>query len=231
SFAAELEFRRAQLALSRGDQDLAEQIIDTLSQTEDERFADAGARMLYRRAETEWRRLRRGDEAGQATLDAASRVVRYGGRLVREVVEGEAQEITSAEIVSLYATVADAAADIALHANDASMRERAISLYHRVLDRHPASAAVLRKIALLSEGAGDDDAALDAWRELLAGLDAGSPLWLEAKHAQITLLTRIDRDRAIEVMRQHVVLYPQFGPEPWGDRLRTLADRLGVQAP
>jgi hypothetical protein len=231
SFAAELEFRRAQLALSRGDEDLAEQIIDTLSQTEDERFADAGARMLYRRAETEWRRLRRADESGEATLDAATRVVRHGGRLVREVVEGDATEITSAEIVSLYVTVADAAADLALHANDSSMRERARSLYERILDRHPASAAVLRKIALLAEAAGDDEAALDAWRELLAGLDAGSPPWLEAKHAQITLLARVDRDRAVEVMQQHVVLYPQFGPEPWGDRLRALADQLGVQAP
>jgi hypothetical protein len=44
----------------------------------------------------------------------------------------------------------------------------------------------------------------------------------------LEVLAIVDRERASAVLRQHAVLYPQLGPEPYRTRLRELAGELGV---
>src|SRR5690606_20735093 len=68
----------------------------------------------------------------------------------------------------------------------------------------------------------DVETALDAWRRLLAGLHQGSADWYEARYHSLRLLWQTDPDTAREVMTQHRLLHPDFGPDPWGQRLRDL---------
>jgi hypothetical protein len=93
------------------------------------------------------------------------------------------------------------------------------------------TAEVLKRYGEMSEATGDQKAALDAWRELLAGLDAGSPPWFEARYQTLRLLYAREPERAREAMGQHKVLYPGFGPEPWGGLIKGLDEQMGtVQA-
>src|SRR5205807_1917818 len=73
---------------------------------------------------------------------------------------------------------------------------------------------------------GDVQAALAAWRELMSGLTAGSAEWYEARYHSLRLLWKADAPAAVEAMRQHVLLHPEFGPEPWGTKLRELQNSM-----
>ena len=47
-----------------------------------------------------------------------------------------------------------------------------------------------------------------------------------ARYESTRLLADEDPDAARDAIAQHAVLYPDFGPDPWGDRLRALDARL-----
>lgn len=221
---AEIDFRRAQIALERGDEAKAEEIVDRLAQ-EDSKYASAGRRMVYRHALTTWRRLERGDPKGERALDAARMVVKHGRALVDELASGKGA-MEDPAVASLCVSVGDAAADLALYADDRESGELALDLYQRVLAVHPATGATLHRMAEVAEKLGKDELALDSWRRLLAGLEDGSSDWFEAKYHQVALLMRLDQGRARAVLEQLAVLYPDFGPEPWGGKLRGLHEEL-----
>ena len=70
--------------------------------------------------------------------------------------------------------------------------------------------------------------ALTCWRKLVSGSDAGTDGWYEARFHVVDLLKESDRERAQSIMTQHMQLYPDFGPPPWGDKLRAVAEDLGL---
>jgi tetratricopeptide (TPR) repeat protein len=221
---AEIDFRRAQIALERGDGATAEEIVERLAQ-EDSKYAAAGRRMVYRHALNTWRRLERGDPQGADTLDAARLVVKHGRVLVEELASTP-KDMSDPAVASLSVSVGDAAADLALYADDRESGELALDLYRRVLAVHPATGATLHRMAEVAEKLGKHELALDAWRRLLAGLQDGSDDWFEAKYHQVALLMDLDVGRARDVLEQLAVLYPNFGPKPWSDKLRAMYDEL-----
>ena len=87
-------------------------------------------------------------------------------------------------------------------------------------------AQVLRRYAELAEAAGDKAGALDAWRLLLAGLNPTAPEWFEARYHSLRLLLVTDRPAAAQAISQYRVLHPDFGPEPWGAKLKELAEQI-----
>ena len=106
------------------------------------------------------------------------------------------------------------------------MRDLALSIDEERLDSGIRTAASLRRFAQLSEAAGRRNDALDAWRELLAGLAGGTADWFEARYESLRLLAATDPTTARTVMDQHVVLYPSYGPDPYGELLRQLDQRI-----
>ena len=99
-------------------------------------------------------------------------------------------------------------------------------LYERLLKARPNNAAFLRATAVLSGELDKPEQALRCWRILVTGLTAESDAWYEAKFNLINVLARTDPARAREVLDQHIRLHPDYGPEPWGARLRSLDRRL-----
>jgi len=217
---AELTFRRLQILLARGDTDAAEQLA---SQIETQRgpFADAAVRMLYRAAATAVQRAGDG-----ATDEQLLNVVRHGRRIIERSGSTPAA-LADAATLSLHSVVADAAMRLYDRSKDESMRDLALTLDRAILKAVPRSEAALRRVARLAEEAGEEAEALESWRLLLAGAQAGTPAWYEARYHSIRLLARTDLVRAREAMRQHKVLYPSLGPPPWGDKLRELDAELG----
>jgi hypothetical protein len=96
------------------------------------------------------------------------------------------------------------------------------------------TASSLRRLGELMESSGDKEKALTAWRELLNGLANGSPEWYEARYESLRLLYESAPSEAIAAMKQHKILHPELGPEPWGSKLRDLDQKMGpgtVSAP
>ncbi len=217
----ELTFRRLQIAIAKGDQEEIARRLDRLSVIGG-RFADTAARLLYRGAVARW--------TSAPDDGSAKEVVRHGLVIIGQYAEGPGP-LADPAVYNLNNTVAAAAAALWASTGDAAMRDVALRIDRKLVGSGTPPAAVLRRYAETSESAGDASAALDAWRMLLTGLGQTTPGWFEARYHSLRLLADADPVRARQAMDQHKLLYPGFGPEPWGPRLRELDERLSKIGP
>ncbi|MCB9839154.1 MAG: hypothetical protein H6813_07445 [Phycisphaeraceae bacterium] len=228
----ELRYRQAQIALASGSEAEAQRLVEELrTMSAAETYRDAAARLLHKRAVIAWRDAKRRSADPETIVSWARRVVDHGGTLLLTLQEGAEggstdSQTDDAALFALRATIAEATADLWRYDHDAAARDLSIGMHKSLLDVEPGNQTVLRRLAELAEEAGDAETALDAWRRLVSGLAQGSDDWFEARLRQMTLLARVDRARAIEAMRQHRVLWPDWGPEPWGERFADLDRRL-----
>lgn len=217
-FAAEIEFRRLQMDLARGDEAAVLRRLDTL-RGQGGPFSVAADRLLYRAALRAWR-------AAGGDASRARSVVRHGVRVLAEI--GPAADAAS---VAVRDAVADAAMTLLRTDQDSSMGDLARRLDEEQLSLGQRTAPSLRRLAELRERAGETAPALDAWLELLLGLQRGTEPWFEARHESIRLLATTDPAGAQAAMAQFKVFYPDYGPPPWGEKFRLLDVRVGQPAP
>lgn len=213
----ELTYRRLQIALARGRTDDITRSLDKLRGLGG-RFADAADRLMYKRALSSF-------DTPNPPPGAAMEVVRHGLRVIDQF-ERDPNALADPAVYALHSAVAGAAARVWLAERDESMRDLALGLDKALMNLGNPPAPVLKRFAELSESAGRIEPALDAWRMLLAGVPTTSPEWLEARYHSIRLLFLVDPARAREAMDQFKVLNPEFGPEPWGPRIRDLDGRI-----
>lgn len=211
----ELTFRRVQVAVARNDEAAIVKLVDQL-RAGGGPFADATDRLLYRRAARAM--AARTEDAG-----LARQVVRYGARVLE--MPGADKDPAAP---GMRESVAAAAAMLFRTAADKDMRALAIQVDSQQLQAGQRTASSLRRLGELLESAGDKPKALAAWRELLNGLPAGGSEWYEARYESLRLLAEQSPAEAREVMSQHKVLHPEFGPEPWGKKLEALDALIGA---
>ncbi|MBX3403348.1 MAG: hypothetical protein KF699_08060 [Phycisphaeraceae bacterium] len=235
---AELTFRELQIALLRARDAEAAMLAARLANmpTAQREFLPAADRLLYRRAADRFRAAR----GAEARREAAAAVVQFGTRVV-EHLPGAGADGTpdNAAAVAVFATVAAAAFELwsaprgaESDEGPAEMRDLAMQLDRAILRAAPRNEESLRRLAVTTDAAGDHRAALDCWSVLLAAAPSGSDAWFEARYHALRVLLKIDAARAKELLAQHKVLYPAYGPEPWGDRIRQLeASMSGASSP
>jgi len=228
----ELAYRRAQVALASGDAAGADEAVarlEALAQGDEraERYAVALRRFVFRRAVSQHQSVREANAASEAVARAARRVVAAGRALLRDDADMDEPAALSA---SLY--LAEALDDLARYDGDEDARRAALDIRLEALERRPADADLLRDVAQTAELVGRDAVARDAWNRRLALLPVGSEEWFRARYRQLRHLAAHDPDEARRVLRrQHRVLYPEYGPGPWGPRLRALDESLGDDRP
>lgn len=210
----ELTFRRLQMAVASGDEAGITALADRLTALGGPYATSAGSLQFNRAV-----RARR-----EAPLDPdlSRKVVTAGERLLGAGQGGD-------QAATLRESVADAAAMLWRTAADASMRDLALRLDREQLAAGRRTGSSLRRVAELAETAGDRQAALDAWQELLLGLPSDSRAWFEARYHSIRLVAMADRAAAVEALRQLRVLHPGLGPDPWASRFLEL-ERGGAGA-
>ncbi len=104
--------------------------------------------------------------------------------------------------------------------------EDALSI-SRVLVAHKSDVAqVLVLSARVEMELGDSTLAKERWQLVVSGSQRGSLQWFMAKYNSILLLEQESAERALEVLEQHQILYPEYGQEPYGSKFRQLHDRL-----
>lgn len=217
-FEAELGYRRLQIALARGDEPESKKWIEKLG-GENGEYPKAAQRLLYRRALDSWQASKR---------PAAARQVVEQGRKVLSQLERDGTKLPDQAVAGVHEAVASAAASLAASDSDVAMRTLALSLDRAMMDAKLKTEAVLRRFARMSEAAGEQAAAMTAWRDLSAALEPGGASWCEARFEAIRLQATTDPASAREALSQHHALYPSWGPDPWGGKLSDLAKQLGV---
>lgn len=213
----ELAFRAVQVALLRADFTAARAGVDRLRRL-DPRLAALSERLAFTRAAAIWEPQSRSPRPDPA---AARRVVELGNIAIAGL---SPQELTLNDpaIWTLHVHVARAAASLWAIETDEQARDLASDLFATLLSHYANSASLLRDAADHFERAALPGKALDAWTALLKGLAPGSPEWFEAKVAVIRILADTQPLRAREVLDQHRLIYPDWGPPPAGDQLRQL---------
>ncbi|MBL0869016.1 MAG: hypothetical protein IBJ18_00380 [Phycisphaerales bacterium] len=230
----ELAYRRMQIALASGDVGEAESLAEKLNawtgsgaEAKASRFASAAQRALYLRAAERYRALPARDwsaPAPPARVELARQALKYGQRVLEQF--GALPDANDPAVATLMGVVAAAALDVASENPNDEMLKLAVKLDTLVTTAQPTNAEALRRLALSAELTGDRQKALDLWRTLSSGYEAGSPAFFEAKYNTIRLLEMASRLAAAKAMAQHAVLYPEYGPEPWGSKLKQLHEKL-----
>jgi tetratricopeptide (TPR) repeat protein len=208
---AELTYRRLQIAVYRNDERMIASTLDRLHAIGGV-FSGNADRLVYDRARRLW-------SMNPTDAVLARRVVQTGERVALQFDENA---VRRREVASLYDAIASAAAVVWKSEQDDVMRDIAISRDQALLAAGHKTESSLRRLALHSESAGQTEQALDAWRIMLAGVTVSSDNWYEARYESLRLLAAVDRTRAVEVMHQYVLLHPEYGPEPWGEKLKNL---------
>ena len=224
---SEIAFRRIQVALAKDDARSARQIAKTFDD-ESGSFAALANRAFYA-----WSAARFSEEPSDATL--AQDVVEFGGLVIREL-GSDNETLGNPQAFGVHTTVARAAWMLARTEDREEDRRTNLDLVMaidgRMFDAGVADTFSLVRYGYATELSGRPSDALDAWRRLLGGSPEGSGMALRARYESARLLAVDDRPRAIDVLRQHLLLFPDT-PEPWATRLAELLESLetGVAAP
>jgi len=197
---------------------------------------------IFREVERRWREAPQGPER----VVQARAVMVQGLALLAQTAPSD-QSYAQGATASLAARTAAACAELWRGEGDAPARDAALRLDGLILKGRSGVAESLRRVAELSEGAGDNARALLAWRELATGLASGlsngraegdaehaggglsggpGEAWFEAQYHVIRLLAMVDRAGAAVAASQHVVMNPR-GVEPWHSKIVQLARELG----
>lgn len=217
--AEELDYRRFQAQILSGGFDEAARWCEELWRTDpDSAFAQSASRALYAYALQDWHTFEN-DPRLEQTL---RRVILHGRRALRGA--GDPPATDDPADVAVMINVADAALalDRLVPGGEAQARSLAEQWFDLLIAAQPRHFRVLRGAAVVAEARGDADDAVQHWRTAMNGSAEASAEWFEAKYNFIRLLAGQDSRRAGEILEQHVVLYPQYGPEPWGERLKAL---------
>lgn len=226
--APELLFRELQIALVLGNDSAAEAHFEKLANTRDpsQQFLAAAERAMYRSTAQKYKPADTSEEGYQL----ARRVVSFGVRVIDRM--GSSRDaLKEPGALGLYSSVASAARDAFKRDGDVKNRDLAIRLDKSLLQVQPRLEVALRRLAEMSEAAEDHAVSLSCWRTLHESQTIGSEFWFETRYEFIRVLNRLDGQRARRSMNELLVLFKDFGPEPWGSRLRELDAQLPALAP
>jgi hypothetical protein len=220
---AELEYRRVQIAIASGDGESAELAVTRLEGL-DAALGASALRMVYQLAADEWNAADAGSEE-RSRLD--ERIDRLG-TLVLSGVPDRSAALRDPAMATVHAMVARAVAGMWQRTGRRDLMLRADAMFTALLEAWPRDADILVSAGRFWFDSANTSKALAAWRTLSSGLPQGEPGWFEARWRTLKIVASLEPDKAREALANHLVLYPDYGPEPWGPKLRELADTLAA---
>ena len=223
----ELAYRRMSLAMNRQDIDDAIAQLQRMPIVRGTPDAEEWTRIAARRLHRDAYEQLRSSEGASAKV--ANAVVVAGEQLLDPGAEGELNVVLeNPRLLPIAASVAAARHALYLAGGDQEDGEKALAMYQAVLEKRPKDASILVASAEISRSLGDLDTSIVLWRSIAAQSPQGQERWWKARTNLLELLGMTDPERAREVLAQHLQMHPNHGPEPWGDRLRSLENELDL---
>ena len=146
--------------------------------------------------------------------------------LGRYLISGHSDaEIASPKLLSVALLVAKAGLKLQLNQTDNEVKE-IVSLIRTLHSFHPRVERVLLLAARIESELGESIRAANHWKNIAAASTVASSTWLEAKYNLSLVLSKTNKQHALDVLDQHFALYPEYGVEPYGTLLKTLHDAL-----
>ncbi|MFI4881856.1 MAG: hypothetical protein ACIAQU_04650 [Phycisphaerales bacterium JB064] len=217
---SEIAFRRLQVALAKDDAREAQRLARTFD-NDDGAFKALSARAMYAWAAEKFR-------DSPENREYARQVVDFGQPVIAEL-GSDNETLKTPQAFGVNTTVSRAAWLLSRGDGDGQsqwqMLDLVLAIDGRLVAADVADSFSLVRYAYASEHADRNTDALDAWRRLLAGAAEGSSMALRARYESARLLAAEDTPRAIDALRQHLLLYPG-SPEPWATRLAELLEAM-----
>ncbi len=152
-----------------------------------------------------------------------SLLYKVGSAILAQLKE---QQIGSSEFVAISNRTARAAYDLYLQTSDTLIGDDALQLSRILVKQNPLMQELLVLNAELEMTLGDMTTAYEQWKKIASGTRPGTLHWIRAKYYEIKLLAGTSPTKAIDLLNQHLVLYPSYGEEPYGSQLRLLHSEL-----
>lgn len=234
---AELALRRLSLAVADRDQARMQRAIEGVRRAGDSPWRGIAETTLIRGAEallldpstrsTEAVELRESIVAARRQLQALAVASKDPVR----IQSAEVQLGTS--LLECARAMREAAAEgstLRRGADPSALAREALDVAKAILKQRPDDAQGFAMLADAAIACGQFDVAFEALGRLVGSLPSRSDEWFERKADLCELLARQNPDEARAILRQHVVLIPDWGPGKAGQRLAQVAQQLGVTA-
>lgn len=170
----------------------------------------------------------RGDQSAPDSLmiGLAQQAYDFGKSVLEEDAGGKS------ETTSMLTLAGEAAVKLWSQRQDRGLLDEAQAWFSRAVARRASDWRATRGLALVAEASNDHTNAAEYWKQVTSLVPVGENAWFEARSRFIELLiTDGQRERAIEVAHQHLLLFPDGGSAPYGDRIRRAAETLGLRIP
>jgi hypothetical protein len=102
----------------------------------------------------------------------------------------------------------------------------ALQISRTLVSQKPLIVQLLLLNATIEMEVGDEEVALSRWKTIASGSTKGSLQWLQARYNIILILSATSESSALAVLNQHHALYPTYGKDPYGSKLRDLHEKL-----
>ncbi len=151
---------------------------------------------------------------------------------IRVLTELQDEELASEQYLSLVYQTSIAGYELAIEENEefSEVGMEALRIARLLIAAYPKTNRILELNAMLEQTFGDQSLALSHWRAVSSGSSKGGDQWLQARYNLMQLLSTTDLIGALSLLDQHELLYPDYGTEPYGSKLRTLHVQLKAGA-
>ncbi len=101
-----------------------------------------------------------------------------------------------------------------------------LSIARRLVELYPRNKICLELAAESEAAFGDSNKAIKYWGIIVDSTERNSVDWLRAKYQLIELMAKENQEKAVAILDQHQLLYPSYGIEPYGSKLKNLHNQL-----
>ena len=130
------------------------------------------------------------------------------------------------EYLHIATQTAEAAFELYSTEHNTEIGEEALRISRILVAQKPLIVQILLLNAIIETELGDQEVALTRWKTIASGSSKGSLLWLQARYNIVLMLSNSSEESALAVLNQHHALYPNYGKDPYGSKLKELHNRL-----
>jgi len=135
-------------------------------------------------------------------------------------------QLADVEYLQITTRTATAAFQLFMASNDEEAGKEALRLSRILAAQKPGILQINQLSAQIEQAVGDTEQALTRWKSIASSSQKGALVWLEARYNIILILSEQFPIKALALLDQHQIIYPDYGAAPYGEQLQNLHSQL-----